>query len=203
MKKKLLFLGVALLLIMGTTLTFAHSNLAASVSITAASGDASTVQSVGGTGSDGVPNTVQLEYSTGSSAPFTQVSPSWSPVKNQTGAITPGDVYYINATNYAGDIRVTVYLTNAGLLAKDYTYLNMMVNVWTGSSGSWTQATPVGDTANATDYLTFDKGTVSFILQGGTHYCISIDGGAYYCVDTTVDGTHDLSPQYYINVVPF
>ena len=47
MKKKLLFLGVALLLIMGTTLTFAHSNLAASVSITAASSDASTVQSVG------------------------------------------------------------------------------------------------------------------------------------------------------------
>ena len=47
MKKKLLFLAVALLLIMGTTLTFAHSNLAASVSITAAGSDASTVQSVG------------------------------------------------------------------------------------------------------------------------------------------------------------
>ena len=203
MKKKLVFVGVGLFLIAATTLTFAHNSLAATVSITAASGDPAIVQSVGGAGSDGVPNTVQLEYSTGSSAPFTQVSPSWTPVKNQTGAITPGDVYYINATNYAGDVRVTVYLTNAGLLAKDYTYLNMMVNVWAGSSGTWTQATPVGDTANATDYLTFDKGTVSFILQGGTHYCISIDGGDYYCSDTAVDSAHDVSPHYYINAAPF
>jgi hypothetical protein len=60
----------------------------------------------------------------------------------------------------------------------------------------------VGDTANATDYLTFDKGT-SFILQGGTHYCISIDGGDYYCSDTAVDSAHDVSPHYYINAAPF
>ena len=203
MKKKLVFVGVGLFLIAATTLTFAHNSLAATVSITAASGDPAIVQSVGGAGSDGVPNTVQLEYSTGSSAPFSHVSPSWSPVKNQTGAITHGDVYYVDVSNYAGDVRVTIYLTNAGLLAKDYTYLNMMVNVRAGSSGTWTQATPVGDSDNATDYLTLDKGTVSFILQGSTHYCISIDGGAYYCVDTTVDSSHDLSPQYYINVLPF
>ena len=194
---------MALLLIAGTAITFAHNSLGASVNITAASGNPSIVQSVGGTGSDGVPNTVKLEYSTGSSAPFTSVSPSWSPAVNQTGTITPGDVYYVDASNYAGDIRVTVYLTNSGLLAEDYTYLNMKVNVWTGSSGSWTQATPIGDSSNATDYLTLDQGTISFILQGNAHYCISIDGGDYYCEGTTVDSTHDLSPQFYINVAPF
>ena len=156
---------------------------------------------MGGAGADGVPNTVKLKYSTGAGALYTHVSPSWTPAKNQAGTITiPGDVYYVDTSNYAGDVKVTIYLTNSGLLAKDYSYLNMSVNFWTGSSGSWTQATPVGDTANATDYLTLDKGSVSFILQGSTHYCISIDSGDYYCVDTTVDSTHDLSPQYYLNV---
>jgi hypothetical protein len=203
MKKKLVFLGAALLLITSTTLTFAHNSLAASVSITAAAGDPSIVRSVGGAGADGVANTVGLKYSTGGAAPFTQVPPSWTPVKNKTGAITPGDVYYVDTTNYAGDVKVALYLTNSGLLAMDYAYLNMRVNFWAGASGAWTQATPVGDTANATDYLTLDKGTVSFILLGGTHYCISIDSGDYYCVDTVVDGTHDISPQYYLNVSLF
>ena len=72
MKKKLIFVVAAILLITGTTLTFAHSNLAASVSITAATRNPSIVQSVGGTGSEGVPNTVKLEYSSGSRFSFTR-----------------------------------------------------------------------------------------------------------------------------------
>jgi len=138
MKKKLVFLGAALLLITSTTLTFAHNSLAASVSITAAAGDPSIVRSVGGAGADGVANTVGLKYSTGGAAPFTQVPPSWTPVKNKTGAITPGDVYYVDTTNYAGDVKVALYLTNSGLLAMDYAYLNMRVNFWAGASGAWT-----------------------------------------------------------------
>ena len=204
MKKKLMFAIAAILLIACTTLTFAHTSNAATVSITAgATGNPSIVQSVGGAGAEGVPTTVKLKYSSGTDSPYTTVPPSWAPVKNQAGSISSGDVYYVDATNYAGDLRVTVYLTNTGSLAKDYTYLNMEVNVWTGSSGAWTQATPVDDTANATGYLTLDKGTLSFILQGSTHYCFSIEGGAFYCIDTTIDGTHDLSPQYYMDAVAF
>ena len=204
MKKKLMFAIAAILLITGTTLTFAHSSTAATVSITAAvTGDPSNVQSVGGAGNDGVPTTVKLKHSSGGTSPYTHVPPTWAPVKNQAGSITSGDVYYVDASTYTGDIRVTVYLINTGLLAKDYTYLNMELNVWAGSSATWVQATPVNDTGNATGYLTLDNGAVSFVLQGSTHYCFSIEGGAYYCIDTTVDGTHDLSPQYYMNVIAF
>jgi hypothetical protein len=200
MKKKMVFTLAAILLVAVTTLTFAHTSTAASVNITAAhNGDPSLVQSVGSVG-DVVPNTVQLKYSTGSSAPFTQVSPTWNPLQNYAGNITAGDVYYVDATPYAGDIRVTIYLTNSGQLYQDYTYLNLKVNVWTGSGSSWTQGTLVADATDATDYITLDKGMASFILQGNAKYCISIDDGDYYCIHTTVDGSHSLSPDFYLDV---
>jgi hypothetical protein len=203
MKKKLVFIGIALILIVGTTLTFAASSLAAEVSITADSSDPAVAQSVGGAGGDGVANTIKLQYSTGATAPFAHVSPTWSPSKKKAGTITAGDVYYVDCTGNASDVRLTIYLTNSGKLAKDYTYLNMQVNVRGGESEDWTQAVTVDDSINATDYMTFDKGVISFILEGSTFYCISIDGGDFYCANTLVDATHDLSPKFYINVEPF
>ena len=127
---------------------------------------------------------------------------------NVPGDITAGDVYDIDTATsaYGGDIRATVYLTNAGLLEKDYTYLNMKVNVYVkGGGGSWTLATTINplsgtDHPDATDYITLDKGTASFILQGNSEYCISIDGGSYYCFDTTADATHSVSPDFYLDV---
>ncbi|HXX59367.1 MAG TPA: hypothetical protein VEI27_01675 [Dehalococcoidales bacterium] len=204
MKKKLLFFGVALVLVVLTAVTFARPTSSSTVTITAASsGDVSTVQSVGGSGTSGVANTVALQYATGSSAPFTQVSPAWSPAKNASGSITSGDVYYADVTNYTGDVRVNIYLTNSGALSKDYSYLNMKVNVWAGASGAWLQATNVGSGDDANDYLTLNNGVVSFVLAGGTHYDISIDGGSFFCADTTVDSTHSLSPDFYVETKAF
>jgi len=205
MKKKMVFTLAAILLVGVTALTFARTSTAASVGITAAvTGDPSLVQSVGTVG-DNVPNTTQLKYSTGANAPFTQHGPSWAPVENLAGGITAGDVYYVDTATkgYAGDIRVTIYLTNAGLLAQDYTYLNMKINVWTGTGATWTQATLVSDSSDATDYLTLDKGVATFILAGNANYCISIDGGDYFCVHTTADSTHSMSPDFYMDVKSF
>jgi hypothetical protein len=203
MKKKLVFIGLALILIVSTVTTFAVSSLAAGVSITADSSTPAVVQSVGGAGGNGVPNTIKLQYSTGSSPPYTQVPPTWSPSKKHAGNITAGDVYYVDCTGSAANVRVTIYVTNSGKLVNDYTYLNMQVNIRAGSSGIWTQATTADDSTNATDYLTFDKSAISFILIGSTHYDISIDGGDFYCSQTLVDATHDISPQFYVNVEVF
>jgi hypothetical protein len=203
MKKKLVFIGLALILVVGTTLTFATNSLAATVNITADSSDPAIAQSVGGAGGDGVANTVKLQYSTGANSPFTHVSPTWSPSKKKAGTISAGDVYYVDCTGNAADVRVTIYLTNSGKLAKDYTYLNMKINVRGGESEDWTQATTVDDSIDATDYLTFDRGEISFILAGSTYYDIMIDSGDFFCANTLVDATHDLSPEFYINIEPF
>jgi hypothetical protein len=201
MNKKLVFSLAAVLLVAVTTLTFAHTSSAATVSITGATTDASNVV---------LANTLttKLPNSTGSGPSYSQTAPTWTPVVNVAGSITAGDVYDIDTATsaYAGDIRATVYLTNSGLLEKDYTYLNMKVDVYIkGTGGSWTLATTINpldasDHSDATDYLTLDKGTASFILQGNSEYCISIDGGSYYCFDTTADATHSVSPDFYLDV---
>ncbi len=201
MNKKLVFSLAAVLLVAVTTLTFAHTSSAATVTITGATTDASNVVLASTL-------TTKLPNSTGSGPSYTQTAPVWTPVVNVPGSITAGDVYDIDTATsaYAGDIRATVYLTNSGLLEKDYTYLNMKVDVYVkGGGGSWTLATTINplngsDNPNATDYLTLDKGTASFILAGNSEYCISIDGGSYYCIDTTADATHSVSPDFYLDV---
>ena len=202
MNKKLVFSLAAVLLVAVTTLTFAHTSSAATVSITGATTDASNVVRAS------TITTAKLPNSTGSSSPYTPVAPTWTPVVNVPGDITAGDVYDIDTATsaYGGDIRATVYLTNSGLLEKDYTYLNMKVDVYVkGGGGSWTLATTINplngtDNPDATDYLTLDKGTASFILEGNSEYCISIEGGSYYCFDTTADATHSVSPDFYLDV---
>jgi hypothetical protein len=196
MKKKIIFALVALLLLGGTAITFSQNSASASVSIAAGGngGEISTVKNVTDANAD-----TKLKYSTGTEAPYTGVSASWSPVVNTAGSVTHGDLYYVDTTGYTGDVLVTVYLTNAGMLVKDYTYLNFQVNVWSGTSGAWIQGARADDSPIGSVYLNQINGSVSMVLLGDTKYCITIDGGSYYCISTSAAGG-SLSPAFYIEV---
>jgi hypothetical protein len=197
MKKKLIF-GIALMLLLaGVGITYATSSASASVTITAGG--------VGGVKADvdniaAVADTIKLKHSTGADAPYTHVAPDWSPVENEAGTVTAGDLYYVDCVGYTGDIQVTVYLTNPGALLKDYTYLNMQINVWEGDSpGPWAQATLADGSAIGTQFITPLNGYYTFLLSGNTHYVISIDDGSFLCKDIDADGG-DLSPDFYIDI---
>ena len=100
MNKKLVFSLAAVLLVAVTTLTFAHTSSAATVTITGATTDASNVVLASTL-------TTKLPNSTGSGPSYTQTAPVWTPVVNVPGSITAGDVYDIDTATsaYAGDIR--------------------------------------------------------------------------------------------------
>ena len=207
MKKGLIFAIALVVLLSATVITFARNTATESVSITAAG--------VGGfaagnaQGASQAVATVKLKHSSGGSAPYTNVAPTWSPVVGQAGSITAGDIYYLDCSAYLGDVMVTINLTNPSALAKDYSYLNLLVNVWSGGAGTWTtQATNSDGSAIYSvgppvieSFLNIINGNVTFILAGGTHYCITIDSGDYYCIDTNAIGG-SLSPDFYLEIKP-
>jgi hypothetical protein len=201
MKKGLIFLIALLVLLSVTAITFARNTATTSVSITAAGvggdGEAATDASGIATVDDGI----ELQYSTGGAHPYAHVAPTWEPVIEQPGPITAGDLYYFNTTGYTGDILVTLYVTNPYELSKNYSYLNMQVNVRSGTSGAWVQSTLANGDAIGTVYLTLVNGKLTFILSGNTYYDISIDSGTYYPVDVDATGGA-LSPEFYLEIQP-
>jgi hypothetical protein len=198
MKKKIIFAVALLLLLASTAIAFAQTTATATVAISAGSnsGGASSIKTLNDVG-----GSIALKYSTGTEAPFTHVAPDWEPIVEQPGAISAGDVFYIDCTSYTGDVLVTLHLTNASELSRDYSYLDMQVNVWEGTSEAWDQATEADNSTIGTVYLTIINGETTFILHGDTEYCISIDGGTYYCIDTDAAGG-STSPDFYLDVSP-
>jgi hypothetical protein len=119
--------------------------------------------------------------------------PSWTPLEGSAGSVTAGDLYYIDPGDYAGDLLIMLYITNAGDLSSAYSYLNLEVQVWDYD------ADPEGWTSESVDYfLTLSNGYVAFILSapGGDGYVVTIDDGSWYCID----GTGTLAPTFFIDV---
>lgn len=207
MKKGLIFAIALIVLLSATAVTFARNTATESVSITAAGAGGYAAGNV--QGASQAVATVKLKHSSGGSAPYTNIAPTWSPVIEQAGTITAGDIYYLDCASYLGDVMVTLHLTNPAALAKDYSYLNLLVNVWSGGAGVWTtQATNADGSAIYSagsplveSFLNIINGNVSFVLAGGTHYCITVDSGNYYCIDTDAIGG-SLSPNFYLEIQP-
>jgi hypothetical protein len=198
MKKKVIFAVALVLLFASTAITFAVTSATTTATITAAGigGDASSVKTLADVGGN-----IKLKYSTGDDAPYTHVAPKWTPVVEEAGAVTPGDIYYIDTSDYLGDVLVTVFFTNTDELIKDYSFLNLQVNVWTGTTGDWAQSNRADSAEIGTVFLTLTGGYTTFILNGNSEYCISIDDGNYFCIDTDATGG-SLSPDFFIEVQP-
>jgi hypothetical protein len=200
MKKKMIFAIALLVLLASTAIAFAQTTATTAISIQAgsSSGGAAVIKTL-----NQLDDETGLKYSTGSHGNFTSIAPSWDPVVEHAGAVTPGDLYYIDCGDYQGDVLVTLHLTNASELSVDYSYLDVRVGVYEGDgdTGNWDAATEADNSTIGTVYLTFINGQTTFILHGNTQYCISIDGGDYYCIDTDADGG-SLDPKFYLDVSP-
>ncbi len=122
-------------------------------------------------------------------------APTWTTFARAKGGVTtPGDLFYIDATEYTGDIVVNLYLTNAYELSKSYSYLTLEVGIYVeGNASEWEKAsTP--DT-----FITLENGKVSFTLAGYAKYKVTIDGGSFYSINTNVNGG-SISPQFHLTV---
>jgi hypothetical protein len=126
--------------------------------------------------------------------------PTWTTSGEAIGGVTPGDLFYVDATGNPADITVVLYITNASELIDFYQYLILEVGILTGSdTGEWERALmgsgePVPDT-----FITMRSGQVRFTLPGLARYKIAINGGSFYCPATGNSGG-SLSPQFYLEV---
>ena len=127
------------------------------------------------------------------------VAPGWHAYGNAIGGVSsPGDLFYIDATDSAIDTLVTLYLTNNDELVYYYRYLILGVGVYAqNDTGQWEKAA-TGDGELIPDtYLTMRNGRVIFHLRGYARYKLTIDGGSFYCFPAGSDGS-SVSPKFYL-----
>ena len=170
MKKKLLFPFLVMLLLVPWPVAYAYDNEAA--------------------GREGV----QVE-----AAP--SAAPSWSTFRGAIGGVTtPTDLFYIDTTNEAVDVFVTLHITNADELIQCYRYLNLKVGVYVQSGvDQWEPAAGSNGEAIPDTYITMQNGRVSFLLPGFAKYKVAIDGGCFYCYQNSPD-EDGVSPKFYLTV---
>jgi len=115
--------------------------------------------------------------------------PTWTVFGKAIGGVTPGDLFYIDATDNPADIVVTLYLTNTQELISYYRYLILKVGVYAEDNGE-----VIPDT-----FITMRNGQVSFTLQGYANYKVTIDSGSFYCFSVNGNGG-SFSPQFFLEV---
>ena len=120
--------------------------------------------------------------------------PTWTVFGGAIGGVsTPGDLFYIDATDNPADIQVTLYITNANELIGCYRNLILEVGVYAESdTGEW-------EKASTDTFITMRNGQVSFTLPGYAEYKVTIDGGSFYCT-TANSNSSSLSPHFYLEV---
>jgi len=132
-------------------------------------------------------NAVQIETAEASA------QPTWQVVGKTISGVTPGDLFYIDATNNGADIQTTLYITNTQELVHNYRNLILKIGVYAEtSSGEWEQVP-------ADTFITMLNGLVSFDLQGMAKYKLTIDSGSFYCTTTNAEGG-SLSPNFFLEV---
>jgi len=119
--------------------------------------------------------------------------PNWQVFGKAVGGVdTPGNLFYIDATENASDITATLYITNTKELSHCYRYLILEVGVYVESGeGKWQKA------STCDTFITLKNGQVSFTLQGSANYKVTIDSGSFRCTSTNVDGG-SFSPQFFM-----
>ena len=128
-------------------------------------------------------------------------APGWKIFGGAIGGVTsPGDLFYIDTTDYSSDILVTLYLTNTAELIHYYRYqiLDVGVYVQTGAE-QWEKATGTDGELIPDTYITMRNANVSFALPAYARYKVTIDSGSFYCISGSPDGSN-FSPKFYLTV---
>ena len=170
MKRKLIFLLLATLLLTPWPVAYAHNNAMAGQS------------------------SIQIVAAEPTAAPH------WKAFGKAIGGVTPGDLFYIDTVNNAADMLVTLHITNTDELMHYYRYLTLNVGVYvqTGTD-QWEKVTKADGELLPDTYITMLNGRVSFALPGYAKYKITIDKGCFYCYGTSMDKSV-VSPTFYLTV---
>jgi hypothetical protein len=170
MKKRLIFLLLATLLLTPWPVAYAYDNTTAEQT------------------------PVQIEAAKPAAAPH------WKAFGKAIGGIIPGDLFYIDAFNNTTDMLVTLHMANTDELVRYYRHLIFKIGVYIQTdTEQWEKATKGNDELLPDTYITMLNGRVSFSLPGYAKYKITIDKGSFYCYGTSTDKSA-ISPTFYMTV---
>jgi hypothetical protein len=128
--------------------------------------------------------------------------PSYTTFGRAIGGVSnPGDLFYIDATGSASEIKVTLYLTNTQQLVRHYQYLILNTSIYVeNGEGEWERATASDGKLIPKTIISMQNGRGSFLLPGDARYRIAIDGGCFYCHRASAD-SGSMSPQFSLEVI--
>lgn len=132
------------------------------------------------------------------SAAEVSAAPTWTAVEKTIGGVTPGDLFFIDATDSGADIQATLHFTNASELVNSFRYLILKVGLYVDNgSGEWEPAYGADGELAPDTFITLRNGYAGFTLPGYAKYKVTIDSGSLYCTDADIDGG-STSPQFYL-----
>jgi hypothetical protein len=127
-------------------------------------------------------------------------APTWNAVEKTIGGVTPGDLFFIDATDTGADIQATLHFTNASELVDSYRYLILKVGLSVDNgSGEWEPAYGTDGELAPDTFISLRNGYTDFTLPGYAKYKVTIDSGSFYCTDAGIGGG-STSPQFYLMV---
>lgn len=134
------------------------------------------------------------------SAAEVSAAPTLTAVGKTIGGVTPGDLFFIDATDSGADIQATLHFTNASELVDSYRYLILKVGLYVDNgSGEWEPAYGVDGELAPDTFITMSNGYTDFTLPGYAKYKVTIDSGSFYYTNADIDGG-STSPTFYLMV---
>ena len=93
------------------------------------------------------------------SAAEVSAAPTWTAVEKTIGGVTPGDLFFIDATDSGADIQATLHFTNTSELVDSYRYLILKVGLYVDSgNGEWEPAYGVDGELAPDTFITLRNG---------------------------------------------
>ena len=134
------------------------------------------------------------------SAAEVSAAPALTAVEKTIGGVTPGDLFFIDATDSGADIQATLHFTNASELVNSYRYLILKVGLYVDNgSGEWEPAYGADGELAPDTFISLRNGYTGFTLPGYAKYKVTIDSGSFYCTNTDID-VGSTSPTFYLTV---
>jgi len=134
------------------------------------------------------------------SAAEVSAAPTWTAIQKTIGGVTPGDLFFIDATDSGADIQATLHFTNASELVNSYRYLILKVGLYVDNgSGEWEPAYGIDGEPAPDTFISLSNGYTGFTLPGYAKYKVTIDSGSFYCTSADSD-EGSTSPTFYLTV---
>jgi hypothetical protein len=169
MKKRILFIAIAALLLSPWPVAYAYDNEPGSI--------------------DGV----NIQASSPESQPKLIV------FDNAIGGVTSGDLFTVDTSDSDRDVDFSLLLTNTDDLVRRYRYMTLNVGAFVETAaGEWEKTVLGIDSQTPEAYITLQNGMVKFTLPGGSKYRITINRGcfnAYRAPESNISA----SPSFYLS----